>query len=175
MFGSRFTLGIYEPTKRSNYVPTEKELAAKNRGEYSYWPRYQYTPAGTLEIRCGDGYDAVVKDKVRQPIEEQLNLAVEVMVGRAISRLRYQEEQERLAAIREERRRAALAQQAIQDAEKQKLAQLIEDAQRWQQAETIRAFYAPKKPMASRWVVCPNSSRRFWLGLGLKRTGWIPW
>jgi len=140
MFGSRFTLGIYEPTKRSNYVPTEKELAAKNRGEYSYWPRYQYTPAGTLEIRCGDGYDAVVKDKVRQPIEEQLNLAVEVMVGRAISRLRYQEEQERLAAIREERRRAALAQQAIQDAEKQKLAQLIEDAQRWQQAETIRAF-----------------------------------
>jgi len=140
MFGSRFTLGIYEPTKRSNYVPTEKELATKNRGEYSYWPRYQYTPAGTLEIRCGDGYDAVVKDKVRQPIEEQLNLAVEVMVGRAISRLRYQEEQERLAAIREERRRAALAQQAIQDAEKQKLAQLIEDAQRWQQAETIRAF-----------------------------------
>lgn len=175
MFGSRFTLGIYEPTKRSNYVPTEKELATKNRGEYSYWPRYQYTPAGTLEIRCGDGYDAVVKDKVRQPIEEQLNLAVEVMVGRAISRLRYQEEQERLAAIREERRRAALAQQAIQDAEKQKLAQLIEDAQRWQQAETIRAFYAPKKPMASRWVVCPNSSRRFWLGLGLKRTGGIPW
>ena len=76
----------------------------------------------------------------RQPIEEQLNLAVEVMVGRAISRLRYQEEQERLAAIREERRRAALAQQAIHDAEKQKLAQLIEDAQRWQQAETIRAF-----------------------------------
>lgn len=79
MFGSHFTLGIYEPTKRSNYVPTEKELAAKSRGEHSYWPRYQYTPSGTLEIRCGDGHDAVVKDTVRQPIEEQLNLAVEVM------------------------------------------------------------------------------------------------
>ena len=140
MFGSHFTLGIYEPTKRSNYVPTEKELAAKSRGEQSYWPRYQYTPSGTLEIRCGDGHDAVVKDTVRQPIEEQLNLAVEVMARRAISRLRYQEEQERLAAIREKRRQEALAQQAIQDAEKQKLAKLIADAQRWQQAETIRAF-----------------------------------
>lgn len=132
MFGSHFTLGIYEPTKRSNYVPTEKELAAKSRGEQSYWPRYQYTPSGTLEIRCGDGHDAVVKDTVRQPIEEQLNLAVEVMARRAISRLRYQEEQERLAAIREKRRQEALAQQAIQDAEKQRLAKLIADAQRWQ-------------------------------------------
>ena len=134
MFGSRFTLGIYEPTKRSNYVPTEKELAAK------YWPRYQYTPSGTLEIRCGDGYDVLAKDKVRQPIEEQLNLVVEVMARRAINRLRYREEQERLAVIREQRRQEALAQQAIQNAEKQKLAQLIDDAQRWQQAETIRAF-----------------------------------
>lgn len=132
MFGSHFTLGIYEPTKRSNYVPTEKELAAKSRGEQSYWPRYQYTPSGTLEIRCGDGHDAMVKDTVRQPIEEQLNLAVEVMARRAISRLRYQEEQERLAAIREKRRQEALAQQAIQDAEKQRLAKLIADAQRWQ-------------------------------------------
>lgn len=140
MFGSHFTLGIYEPTKRSNYVPTEKELAAKSRGENSYWPRYQYTPAGTLEIRCGDGYDAVAKDTARQPIKEQLNLAVEVMARRAISRLRYAEEQERLATIREERRREALAQQAIQNAEKQKLEQLIDSAQRWQQAETIRAF-----------------------------------
>ncbi|EPJ6297241.1 hypothetical protein L4Z30_004739, partial [Pseudomonas aeruginosa] len=93
-----------------------------------------------LEIRCGDGHDAVVKDTVRQSIEEQLNLAVEVMARRAISRLRYQEEQERLAAIREKRRQEALAQQAIQDAEKKRLEHLIADAQRWQQAETIRAF-----------------------------------
>lgn len=148
MFGSHFTLGIYEPTKRSNYVPTEKELAAKSRGEQSYWPRYQYAPSGTLEIRCGDGHDAVVKDTVRQPIEEQLNLAVEVMARRAISRLRYQEEQERLAAIREKRRQEALAQQAIQDAEKQKLAKLIADAQRWQQAETVRTFLRAQEAFA---------------------------
>jgi hypothetical protein len=62
------------------------------------------------------------------------------MARRAISRLRYQEEQERLAAIREKLRQEALAQQANQDAEKKKLEQLIADAQRWQQAETIRAF-----------------------------------
>ena len=62
------------------------------------------------------------------------------MARRAISRLRYQEEQERLAAIREKRRQEALAQQAIQDAEKKRLEKLIADAQRWQQAETIRSF-----------------------------------
>jgi hypothetical protein len=58
----------------------------------------------------------------------------------AIGTLRYREEQERLSQIRETRRREALALKAIQDAEKKKLEQLIEDAQRWQQAEAIRAF-----------------------------------
>lgn len=82
-------------------MPTEKELAAKNCGEHCYCPCYQYTPAGILEIRCGDGHDVVVKDTARQPIEEPLNQAVEAMARRAISRLRYQEELERLAAIRE--------------------------------------------------------------------------
>lgn len=58
----------------------------------------------------------------------------------AIGTLRYREEQERRNQIREARRMAALAQQAIQDAEKKKLEQLIEDSRRWQQAEAIRAF-----------------------------------
>lgn len=172
MFGSRFTLGIYEPTKRSNYVPTAKELAAKNRGEHSYWPRYQYTPAGTLEIRCGDGYDAVVKDTVRQPIEEQLNLGVEVMARRAISRLRLQEEQARLAAIREERRREALAQQALQDAEKHNLAQLIEDAQRWQQAETIRTFLRAQEARALEAGALSNQQLTF-LAWARAKADWL--
>lgn len=70
------------------------------------------------------------------------------MARRAISRLRYQEEQERLAAIREKRRQEALAQQAIQDAEKKRLEQLIADAQRWQQAETIRTFLRAQEAFA---------------------------
>lgn len=86
------------------------------------------------------GRYSVIKDSARAPIEEQLNQVVLLMARCAIGTLRYREEQERRNQIREARRMAALAQQAIQDAEKQKLAQLIEDAQRWQQAETIRAF-----------------------------------
>lgn len=139
MFGVRLSLSVFEATKRANYVPTPKQVAAKSRGEYSYWPPYQYTPTGTLEIRCGNG-GAVIKDSARAPIEEQLNQVVVLMARCAIGTLRYREEQERRNQIREARRMAALAQQAIQDAEKKKLEQLIEDARRWQQAEAIRAF-----------------------------------
>lgn len=139
MFGVRLPLSVFEATKRANYVPTPKQVAAKSRGEYSYWPPYQYTPTGTLEIRCGNG-GAVIKDSARAPIEEQLNQVVVLMARCAIGTLRYREEQERRNQIREARRMAALAQQAIQDAEKKKLEQLIEDARRWQQAEAIRAF-----------------------------------
>ncbi len=139
IFGVRLPLSVFEATKRANYVPTPKQVAAKSRGEYSYWPPYQYTPTGTLEIRCGNG-GAVIKDSARAPIEEQLNQVVVLMARCAIGTLRYREEQERLSQIRETRRREALALKAIQDAEKKKLEQLIEDAQRWQQAEAIRAF-----------------------------------
>lgn len=139
MFGVCLPLSVFEATKRANYVPTPKQVAAKSRGEYSYWPPYQYTPSGKLEIRCGDG-SAVIKDSARAPIEEQLNQVVVLMARCAIGTLRYREEQERRNQIREARRMAALAQQAIQDAEKKKLEQLIEDARRWQQAEAIRAF-----------------------------------
>ena len=139
MFGVRLPLSVFEATKRTSYVPTAKQVAAKSRGEYSYWPPYQYTPTGTLEIRCGNG-GAVIKDSARAPIEEQLNQVVVLMARCAIGTLRYREEQERINQIRETRRREALALRAIQDAEKKKLEQLIYDAQRWQQAEAIRAF-----------------------------------
>lgn len=139
MFGVRLPLSVFEATKRTNYLPTAKQVAAKSRGEYSYWPPYQYTPTGKLEIRCGDG-GAVIKDSARAPIEEQLNQVVVLMARCAIGTLRDREEQERRSQIRETRRMAALAQQATQDAEKKKLEQLIEDARRWQQAEAIRVF-----------------------------------
>jgi hypothetical protein len=139
MFGVRLPLSVFEATKRANYEPTAKQVAAKSRGEYSYWPPYRYTPTGKLEIRCGDG-GAVIKDSARAPIEEQLNQAVVLMARCAIGTLRYHEEQERRSQIRETRRMAALALQATQDTEKKKLEQLIVDAQRWQQAEAIRAF-----------------------------------
>lgn len=148
MFGVRLPLSVFEATKRTSYVPTAKQVATKSRGEYSYWPPYQYTPSGKLEIRCGDG-GAVIKDSARASIEEQLNKAVEVLAGRAVSILLYREEQERLNEIRERRRREAQAQQAIQDAEKKKLEQLIEDAQRWQKAEVIRAFLRAQEVCAS--------------------------
>lgn len=148
MFGVRLPLSVFEATKRTSYVPTAKQVAAKSRGEYSYWPPYQYTPSGKLEIRCGDG-GAVIKDSARASIEEQLNKAVEVLAGRAVSILLYREEQERLNEIRERRCREAQSQQAIQDAEKKKLEQLIEDAQRWQKAEVIRAFIRAQEVCAS--------------------------
>jgi hypothetical protein len=140
MFGVSISFCVFEPTKRSPYVPTAQEVAAKKHNNYSYWPPYQYTPTGNLEIRSDSGFGGVIKDTARAPIEEQLNQAVVMMAKRAISILRSREEMERLRLLHVKQREEALAQKAIQDVEKQKLERLTSDAIRWQQAQTIRAY-----------------------------------
>lgn len=137
LFGVPLSLGFFESSRRSDYVPTELERAAKARREWSHWPRYTYTPSGRLEVRCNGGYGGLVKDGVNQLVEEQLNKLIILMAKRATSILRFRAEELRLI-----QRREALAQQAVQDAEKQKLEALKAAAIRWQQAQAIRAYLA---------------------------------
>lgn len=172
MFGVRLPLSVFEATKRANYVPTAKQVAAKSRGEYSYWPPYQYTPIGTLEIRCGDG-GAVIKDSTRAPIEEQLNQVVILMARRAIGTLRYREEQERLSQIRETRRRDALALKAIQDVEKEKLEALKVAALRWQQAQTIRAYLVALEQEAQSNGLGLNGAQQDYVAWARTKADWL--
>lgn len=140
MFGVCLSLSIFEATKRSDYVPSDAERAAKARGEWMYWPRYRYTPSGRLEIRSGGGYGGSVKDGTHRVVEEQLNKLIIWMAKRALSILQFREECARAEELKQIQRREALAQKAIQDAEKEKLEALKSAALRWHQAQTIRAY-----------------------------------
>lgn len=140
MFGVCLSLSIFEATKRSDYVPTDAERAAKARGEWMYWPRYRYTPSGRLEIRSGGGYGGSVKDGTHQVVEEQLNKLIIWMAKRALSILQFREECARAEELKQTQRREALAQKALQDAEKEKLEALKSAALRWHQAQTIRTY-----------------------------------
>lgn len=140
LFGVRLALSIVESTTRADYVPTAAELAEKARRGWSYWPRYSYTPSGRLEVRADGGYGGWIRDGARQQVEEQLNKLVIRMAKRAVGILCYREERARAEALREVQRREALAQKALQEAEQQKLKALRAAAQRWQEAQLIRAY-----------------------------------
>lgn len=141
MFGVCLSLNIFESTKRSDYVPSDAERAAKARGEWAYWPRYRYTPSGCLEIRSG-GYGSSVKDGPHQMVEDQLNKLIIWMAKQALGIVQFREECARAAEQKQIQRSEALAQKAIQDAEKEKLEALKTAALCWQQAQTIRAYLA---------------------------------
>jgi hypothetical protein len=140
MFGVCLSLSIFEATKRSDYVPSDAERAAKARGDWVYWPRYCYTPSGRLEIRSCGGYGGSVKDGTHQVVEEQLNKLIIWMAKRALSIVHFREECARAEERKQAQRREALAQKAIQDAEKEKLEALKVAALRWQQAQVIRSY-----------------------------------
>lgn len=140
MFGVRLSLSVFEATNRSEYVPSDAERAAKARGDWMYWPRYRYTPSGRLEIRIGGGYGGSVKDGANQVVEEQLNKLIMWMAKRAVSILQFREECARAEELRQAQRREALAQKAVQDAEKGKLEALKVASLRWQQAQVIRSY-----------------------------------
>lgn len=138
MFGVRVALSIFESTKRSDYEPTKAERAAKARGDWTYWPRYQYVPTGRLEIRGGYGW--LVKDGSGQKVEDQLNTLIIKVAKQALRIVSIREEHARAEERRQIERREALAKKAIQDAEKEKLEALKSDALRWHQAQTIRGY-----------------------------------
>lgn len=172
MFGVCLPLSIFEATKRSDYVPTEAERAAKARGDWVYWPRYRYTPSGRLEIRSGGGYGGAVKDGTHQVVEEQLNKLIIWMAKCAISTLRFREECAYAEEVRLTRRREALAQQAVQDVEKQKLEALKAAAIRWQQAQAIRAYLmALEKQSSSQESLLQEQSA--YIAWGRAKADWL--
>lgn len=140
MFGVRLSLSIVEPTTRADYVPTEAEKAAKARGGWSYWPRYTFTPTGRLEVRGDGSYGGLIRDGVRQLVEEQLNKLIVLMATRATELLRFREERARAEEEWQLQRRDALARKAAQEAEQEKLEALRGAARRWQEAQLVRAY-----------------------------------
>lgn len=140
VLGQRLPLCFSESSKRSDYVPTERQLAEKSRGGWSHWPQYQYTPSGQLQVSVEGGFAGKITDGKRQLVEEQLNKLLVSMVVRATSLRNMREERTKSEEQHFRQSQEGLRLQAIQDAEKEKLGQLKTQAQNWMQADTIRAY-----------------------------------
>ncbi|HBP4587290.1 TPA: hypothetical protein L5606_005865 [Pseudomonas aeruginosa] len=172
MFGVGLALNIFEATKRSDYEPTDSERAAKARGDWSYWPRYRYTPSGCLEIRSG-GYGGSIKDGPHQVVEDQLNKLIMRMAKQALHIVGAREEWARAEERKQIQRREALAQKAIQDAEKEKLEALKAAALRWQQAQAIRAYLAALEQTTQSTGVGLDEAQQHYIAWAWAKADWL--
>lgn len=172
MFGVCLSLSIFEATKRSDYVSSDAERAAKARGDWVYWPRYRYTPSGQLEIRSGGGYGGSVKDGTHHVVEEQLNKFIIWMAKRALSIVQFREECARAEELKQAQRREALAQKAMQDTEKEKLEALQATALRWQQAQMIRTYLRAMENLAAGGAGL-NDDQRAYLVWARAKADWL--
>ncbi len=140
IFGISLTLSFVEPTRRSSYVPSPKELAKKERGEWVYFPQWQYTPSGQLNVIADQGYGGKVADTLKAPVESQLNAFIMLMARRAVGLLLAREQSAIKEAERQRRRAEAIALKALQDAERERLQQLEDGAQSWRRAQQLREY-----------------------------------
>jgi len=140
MFGDALRLRLYEPSLRSDYVPSVAQLAAKAKGGWSYWPKWQFTPSGRLQVMADEGFGGKITDSDRRSVEQQLNKLICLMATRAIGLLVRNERQAIEDAERQRVREIALERKHQYDAEEQRLAKLEIDAQNWRRAQAIREY-----------------------------------
>jgi hypothetical protein len=140
MLDQTLRLRLYEPSLRSEYVPTAAEVTEKTKGGWSYWPKWQFTPSGRLQVLADDGYGGKIADSDRHSVELQLNKLIGLMATRAVEFLVRNERQAIEDAERQRVRDIALERKRLQDAEKQRLAKLEIDAQNWRRAQAIREY-----------------------------------
>ncbi|TDV58885.1 hypothetical protein [Pseudomonas sp. LP_7_YM] len=140
MFGDTLNVRVFEPTLRSPYEPTAKELATKAQGGWSYWPQWQYTPSGRLQVMADDGYGGKIVDSESRPVELQLNKLIGLMATRAIGFMVGRERQAIIDAERQRVRDIEVERKRVQDAERLRFNQLETDAQNWRRAQVIREY-----------------------------------
>ncbi|AKT27918.1 hypothetical protein RYA05_17610 [Pseudomonas syringae pv. actinidiae] len=150
VFGDPQRLRLFEPSIRSAYVPTAKQLAAKAKGEWSYWPNWTFTPSGRLQVWVDDGYGGKIMDTDKRLVEQQLNKLMQMMATRAIESLIRKEQQALDDAKRLATREVALARQRQQGEEHQRLRDLENDAQNWGRAQTIRQYLRAMEQAATK-------------------------
>jgi hypothetical protein len=79
-------------------------------------------------------------DSTHTPVEQQLNKLIIMMVRRAVELLIGREERAIAEVGRRQQRNEALAKKAEQDAEREKLQRLEEDAHHWRRASALREY-----------------------------------
>jgi hypothetical protein len=142
VFGVALTVRFYEPTHRLDYQPSATEQAEAAAGEAGYWPKWQFQPTGKLQVIVSDGFGGKVSDSSARSVDDQLNHVIVLMVTRAVEILLREERYAVEAAEREAARQVHAQRQHVQALERARLAQLEDQALRWQRAARIREYLA---------------------------------
>jgi hypothetical protein len=140
IFGIQIGLRFFEPTKRSEGSPPPRTLARNERINWSSISSPQYVPTGQLHVLGDAGYGGKIMDSTHTPVEQQLNKLIIMMVRRAVELLIGREERAIAEVGRRIQRDEALAKKAEQDAEREKLQRLEEDAHHWRRANALREY-----------------------------------
>lgn len=172
MFGDAQRLRLFEPSIRSAYIPSAKQLAAKARGEWSYWPTWTFAPSGRLQVWVDDGYGGKIMDTDKRLVEQQLNKLMQMMATRAIESLVRKEQQAIDDAKRLAIRDIALARKRQQDEERQRLQDLETDAQNWRRAQSIRQYLRAMEQTSSETNNLPPEQLEM-IRWGLAKADWL--
>ncbi|WP_454862736.1 hypothetical protein [Pseudomonas hormoni] len=142
VLGVALTVRFYEPTHRLDYQPSATEQAEASAGEAGYWPKWQFQPTGKLQVIVSDGFGGKVSDSRARSVDDQLNHVIVLMATRAVEILLREERYAVEAAEREAARQVHAQRQHVQAEERARLAQLEDQALRWQRAARIREYLA---------------------------------
>lgn len=172
ILGISSTLSFFEPTRRSRYVPSPEEVAKQARGQWVYLPQWQYTPSGRLHVIADQGYSGKVVDTPELPVEAQLNAFIVLMARRAVGILLAREQRAIEEAELRRRREQALARKALQDAERERLQQVEDDAQAWRRAQQLRDYLNAFEQQAQLGGELTEEQRAF-LAWGRAKADWL--
>jgi len=144
IFDENMKLGIREPMKRIEHVPTRRELVNKERHGWEIYTKYDYIPSGNLVLDVnGEKYrslDASVRDTKSKKLEERLNEFVVRLANAAYEnhqRRLKREEEWRLQEIKREQHEERERQRKEAERRRQLL---LEEAGRYSQAAELRAY-----------------------------------
>lgn len=172
ILGISSSLSFFEPTHRSRYVPSPEEVAKQARGQWVYLPQWQYTPSGRLHVIAGQGYSGKVVDTQKTLVEAQLNAFIVLMARRAVGILVAREQRAIEEAELRRRREEALARKALQDAERERLQQVEDDAQAWRRAQHLRDYLSAFEAQVQLGGELTEEQRAF-LAWGRAKADWL--
>jgi len=140
ILGIQIGLRFFEPTKRSEPSPPSRTLKRNERVNWSSISSSHYVPTGQLHILGDEGYGGKIMDSNHTPVEQQLNKLIIMMVRRAVELLIGREERAIAEVVRRKQRDEALAKKTEQDAERENLQRLEDDANNWRRANALREY-----------------------------------
>jgi hypothetical protein len=153
IFDEKIRFSVHERVKRSDHIPTEKELEKQKKSFWERPPLWDYTPTGklTLGIDCWGGppMQRNWSDTKTMLLEDRLDnfLSNLIKIADYLHRktLAYEEEQRK----RLERRRIEEEEARRKAEEQRKLQELETKADRWGRSSRILAFVAAAEAVAA--------------------------